>query len=124
MNGYLKLVDKEDATPTRRAEPEPRVFTAPVLDRLARTNRAWRELRCMGFSVRSITWAESGPQLRIERLSNRSLKPLLDRMGPRRFSASGAGTEVSGEFEGVTVCWLQSGPSVTLAAAPRYHLPL
>lgn len=112
MDTHLQLVHPARAACVGSANTagdyQPRVFTAPAVERLGRANHAWRELRNLGLRVPRITWTKQGPLLRIERDPDASLASLLDRMGPRSFRACDGCTEVSGEFEGVTVYWVEA----------------
>lgn len=87
---------------------EPRVFTPSFQGRLAQINHAERELRRLGLHVlRSRTDGEM-PHVHIQRDTQVSIAPLLDRMGPRSFREGYGCTTVSGAFEGVIVSWVEA----------------
>jgi hypothetical protein len=90
-----------------QAPHESRVFTASFLERLAQLTHAERELRRLGVHVIWSRLAGPKPQAHIQRDGTKSIAPLLDRMGPRSFRDSDGCKLVFGEFEGVTVSWVE-----------------
>lgn len=99
----LQLV--KPATPRPHA---PSVLNESFQSRIHRINHAIRELRHLGVKV---AWADiknATPGIVIQRDSDISIKPLLDRMtGEKRFEKHLLGTVISGFFEGVLVSWLE-----------------
>lgn len=104
MAARLQLIGESAPAPQQHA---PRVLTTALLAQLARTNDALRALRILGLHVLWTRLDGKAPQVRIERKRDQSLTPLLDQMGPRSFRHGVGCVEVSGEFHGVTVCWLE-----------------
>ncbi|MGQ0711011.1 MAG: hypothetical protein ACT4NV_14840 [Rhodoferax sp.] len=109
MGAHLQLVSPSVTTLVIQPDaPQPRVFTPPVLERLAQLTHAERELRALGLQVVWSKLAGPRPQVHIHRDGVKSLAPLLDRMGPRSFHKEGGCTVVSGDFEGVILSWLEA----------------
>ncbi len=111
MGAQLRLVEP-------LADPrmtEPRVLCHDTLDRLITLNAAVRELREMGLQVleqhlRGDFPAQGEPTVLIKRDPNRSIAPLLDAAGPRRWirgpaASLGAVTTAYAPFRGVLVVW-------------------
>ena len=109
MGAILQLVSQTPAAHPAftQAQYESRVFTASFLERLAVLNHAERELRCLGLHVVWSRLAGPKPQAHIQRDDTKSIAPLLNRMGPRSFRNEASCKLVSGEFEGVIVCWVE-----------------
>lgn len=94
---------------------QPRVLGRDTLDRLITLNAAVRELREMGLQVLEQHLhgdfpAEGEPTVVIKRDPNRSIAPLLDAAGPRRWIRGpvadfGAVTTAYAPFRGVLVIW-------------------
>ncbi|MGQ0708734.1 MAG: hypothetical protein ACT4NV_03190 [Rhodoferax sp.] len=109
MGVHLQLVPPAVTTLVIQPDaPQPRVFTPPVLERLAQLNHAERALRTLGLQVVWSKLAGPKPQVHIHRDGVKSLAPLLDRMGPRSFHKEGGCTVVSGEYLGVIVSWAEA----------------
>lgn len=89
------------------AVPAPRVLNDLVVERLALLNHAERELRRMGLHVVWSRLAGPTPQAHVRRDADVSIAPLLDRMGPRSFHDDDGCKLVFGEFEGITVSWVE-----------------
>lgn len=85
----------------------PRVFTGDFQERLSLLNKAERELRDMGLHVVYTQLAGPRPQAHIHRDADKSIGPLMDRMGPRGFTSCDGGVVISGEFMGVIVSWVE-----------------
>lgn len=103
MNNVLAFKRPVPAAPLH----EPRVFTGDFRDRLSLLTKAERELRDMGLQVVWTALAGPRPQAHIHRDADKSLGPLMDRMGPRDFISRDDGMVVSGLFQGVLVSWLE-----------------
>lgn len=94
---------------------EPRVLCHDTLDRLITLNAAVRELREMGLQVLEQHLhgdfpAQGEPTVLIKRDLHRSIAPLLDAAGPRRWIRGpvadlGAVTTAYAPFRGVVVIW-------------------
>lgn len=95
--------------------PAPRVLCRDTLDRLITLNAAVRALRKMGLQVveqhlRGEFPAEGEPTVLITRDPDRSIAPLLDAAGPRRWIRGPVGTADAittayAPFRGVLVIW-------------------
>lgn len=86
---------------------QPAVLTQSMEQRLAAINRATRTLRELGLKV---VWAKLAgplPQVHIQRDLDKSIAPLLDRMGPRSFHIVDGCRVISGELDGVIVSWAE-----------------
>lgn len=105
MGAHLQLINPS-VPPVHRHEP--RVFTASFQGNLAQINHAERELRRLGLHVLRSRIDGARPQVFIQRDTQLSIAPLLDRMGPRSFREGYGCTTVSGEFEGVIVSWVEA----------------
>lgn len=113
MGASLRLVEPLATAPQDAAQP--RVFCRDTLDRLITLNAAVRELRDMGLQVleqhlRGDFPAQGEPTVVIKRDPNRSIAPLLDAAGPRRWIRGpvgrlGAVTTAYAPFRGVLVIW-------------------
>jgi hypothetical protein len=91
----------------RPLQHESRVFTGSFMERLALLTHAERELRRLGLNVVWSSLAGPTPQAHIRRDADVSIVPLLDRMGPRYFIDDDGCKVVCGEFEGITVRWVE-----------------
>lgn len=107
MAALLQLISPMPASVLAGTHGEPRVFSASFLERLARLTHAERELRSLGLHVIWSRLAGPKPQAHIRRDATVSIAPLLDRMGPRSFRDEDGCKVVFGEFEGVTVSWVE-----------------
>lgn len=107
MAALLQLVSPMPASVLAGTHGEPRVFSASFLERLARLTHAERELRRLGLHVICSRLAGPKPQAHIRRDATVSIASLLDRMGPRSFRDEDGCKVVFGEFEGVTVSWVE-----------------
>lgn len=111
MGAQLRLVEPLAAS----CMAEPRVLGHDTLDRLITLNAAVRELREMGLHVleqhlRGDFPAQGEPTVLIKRDPNRSIAPLLDAAGPRRWIRGPVGSRAAvttayAPFRGVLVIW-------------------
>lgn len=103
----LQLVSPMPASVMLGTQSEPRVFSASFLERLAQLTHAERELRRLGLHVIWSRLSGPKPQAHIRRDAAVSIAPLLNRMGPRSFRDEDDCKLVFGEFEGITVSWVE-----------------
>lgn len=103
----IQLVSATPASSMLGTQSGPRVFSASFLERLALLNHAERELRRLGLHVVWSRLSGPRPQAHIRRDAAVSIIPLLNRMGPRSFRDEDGCKLVFGEFEGVTVSWVE-----------------
>lgn len=86
----------------------PSVLNESFQSRIHTLNHAIRELRLLGLKVVWTGMAGPIPSAVIQRDTDVSIKPLLDRItGQKRFVKHLLGTVISGLFEGVYVSWIE-----------------
>lgn len=102
----LQLVKSDVPKPSA-----PCVLNASFQSRIHTLNHAIRELRHLGLKVAWMDSKSAVPSVVIQRDTEVSITPLLDRMtGDKRFDKHLLGTVISGVFEGVHVSWLEPSP--------------